>query len=67
MPLEIGVHVIYEVGRVFLDEDVGADDWHTAYGGGLWISVMKPEYTFGITVIDAEERTALYLSLGLGF
>lgn len=67
MPLEIGVHAIYEVGRVFLDEDVGADDWHTAYGGGLWISVMKPEYTFGITVIDAEERTALYLSLGLGF
>ena len=66
MPGTLGIHALVDVGLVYLDGET-SDDWHAAWGGGIWASFLKPEYTIGVLVAHSDERTAFYLSLGLGY
>lgn len=61
-----GIFGLADVGRVFLKEEV-SDRWHTAFGGGLWLSVVKPENTVSVSVAESEGRTRIYLEGGFMF
>ncbi|MEZ4962743.1 MAG: hypothetical protein R2830_23155 [Saprospiraceae bacterium] len=38
MPFSLGILGGYDYGRVWSDKVDEPDDWHNAYGGGLWLS-----------------------------
>ncbi|MBT8395482.1 MAG: hypothetical protein KJN92_00890 [Gemmatimonadetes bacterium] len=67
-PAEFGILGAADVGRVFFDADPDdADDWHTAFGGGVWLSLMDRMQTVGLSIMSGEDLTAVYLSAGLHF
>ncbi len=67
-PTEFGILGATDAGRVFFDGALDdADDWHTAFGGGVWLSVMDRIPSIGLSVMSGEDLTALYLSAGLHF
>jgi outer membrane protein assembly factor BamA len=67
-PTEFGLHGAADFGRVFFDGDPSdADDWHTAFGGGIWISLLDRIQTLSISVMSGEDLTAFYLKAGLHF
>lgn len=66
LPGELGVLGLADVGRVFLTGE-SSDTWHTAFGGGLWISVLGPGNVLSAALASSDERTALYLGLGMAY
>lgn len=66
VPGEIGVFGLGDVGRVFLEGE-SSDVWHTAVGGGLWVSFLGPANTVTATVAKSDERTGVYVGAGFGF
>lgn len=66
LPGEMGIFGLSDVGRVFLSGEK-SNKWHTAYGGGIWVSLLRRDYTFSLTVAQSEERMAIYLSGGFLF
>jgi hypothetical protein len=67
-PTEFGVHGAADVGRVFFEDDPDdADDWHTAFGGGIWISLLDRMQTLSMSIMSGEDLTAFYLKAGLHF
>jgi outer membrane protein assembly factor BamA len=74
-PAEVGVHVFYDVGRVWYKDPNGldpsapggvSDKWHRGFGGGIW---FRPyDLTTIVTEVgDSEEGTLFYLRLGFLF
>ncbi|HET7038724.1 MAG TPA: BamA/TamA family outer membrane protein, partial [Gemmatimonadales bacterium] len=66
LPGELGVLALADGGRVFLAGE-SSDTWHTAFGGGLWISVLGPGNVLSAALASSDERTALYLGLGMAY
>jgi hypothetical protein len=66
LPGEMGVFGLGDIGRVYLDGEQ-SKIWHAAYGGGIWISFLKREYSLSIAVAKSDERTGIYVSAGFGF
>ena len=66
LPGDIGVLGIADVGRVFLDGQT-SDKWHTAAGGGLWLSWLGGIGSFAISVVHSSERTAVYAGSGFSY
>jgi len=67
-PTDVGILGAADAGRVFFENDPhGADEWHTALGGGLWISLLDRVQTVSVYVMKGEDLTALYLKAGLHF
>jgi hemolysin activation/secretion protein len=66
VPGQLGVFALGDAGRVFLDGE-SSDEWHTAYGGGLWVSLIDPANGMSLAIADSEEGTKVYVHLGLGF
>lgn len=67
-PTEFGVLGAADVGRVFFDDDPDdADDWHSAFGGGVWFSLLDRRQTISISVLHGDDRTRLYAKAGLHF
>jgi outer membrane protein assembly factor BamA len=66
LPGELGVLGLADVGRVFLAGQ-SSDTWHTAFGGGVWISILGPGNVLSAALAATDERTALYLGLGLAY
>ena len=74
-PASVGMHVFYDVGRVWYKDSTGidpsaptgkSDEWHRGYGGGLWV------VPYDLTTVVAEvghsnEGTLFYLRLGFLF
>jgi len=54
------------VGRVFLDGE-SSDRWHSAAGGGLWITRPGTGSAFSFSVADGDEGTRYYLQSRLWF
>jgi hypothetical protein len=61
-----GVFGLADVGRVYLKGEV-SDRWHTAVGGGLWLSLSDPNNTVSFAVAQSEGRTSVYLEGGFMF
>jgi hypothetical protein len=66
LPAHLGVFGLADVGRVFLEGE-SSDKWHSAAGGGIWISYLNRAYTFSLAIASGEERTGLYAQAGFGF
>jgi hypothetical protein len=66
VPGRIGVFGLADAGRVFLDGEE-SDSWHTAAGGGVWLSFHDPRSTFTASVARSSERTGVYVGFGFGF
>jgi hypothetical protein len=66
LPTDVGVYGLADVGRVWLDGD-GADQWHTGYGGGAWIHVLRPSIRGSVTFTWGSGRTVVYIGSGFHF
>lgn len=66
VPGEIGLTGLADVGRVWLRGET-SDTWHSAVGGGLWWSFIRPSNLLSLTVAAGRERTALYLGAGFAY
>jgi hypothetical protein len=66
LPGNFGVFGLADAGRVFLEGE-SSDRWHTAYGGGIWLSWLDRAYTVSVAVAKGEERTGVYFQGGFGF
>ncbi|MCZ6918605.1 MAG: BamA/TamA family outer membrane protein, partial [Gemmatimonadetes bacterium] len=67
-PGGIGVLALGDVGRVYSDADTpGENTLHTAFGGGLWYSVLNPANTLALAIARSDERTGLYITAGFMF
>jgi hypothetical protein len=64
--LRIGVLGLVDTGRVFLEGE-SSKRWHTAVGGGLWISALRPENTLSMSLAWAEGRVGVYIQGGFIF
>lgn len=66
VPGQLGVFALGDAGRVFLDGE-SSNKWHTAVGGGLWISLVDPSSGMSLAIADSEEGTSVYVHLGMSF
>ena len=66
LPADLGVFGLADAGRVFVEGE-SSDKWHTAFGGGLWLSFLNRANTISAAVAAGEERTGFYMQAGFGF
>jgi outer membrane protein assembly factor BamA len=66
LPADVGVFGLADAGRVFLRGE-SSDQWHSAFGGGVWLAFLDRAYTVSLAVAASDERTAVYLQGGFGF
>jgi hypothetical protein len=72
LPIRFGLIGLADAGRVWLEGE-SSDRWHKAYGGGAFLTVLKPENTLSITAAkdpDASGNDAgwrLYFQAGFAF
>lgn len=66
LPATFGVFGLADVGRVFLEGE-SSDTWHSAAGGGVWLSYLERAYTLSLAVAKSDERTGIYAQAGFGF
>lgn len=66
LPGDVGVFGLADAGRVYLD-GASPGGWHTAVGGGVWVSFLNRSNTFAVGVATNEERTAFFVRGGFDF
>ena len=66
LPTRFGVMGLADVGRVFIDGE-SSDTWHSAFGGGMFFSVLSMENTLSVAVARSDERIGAYVSAGFMF
>jgi hypothetical protein len=66
VPGELGVFGLADVGRVWLEGEE-SDEWHPAFGGGLWFSFLERANTLTVAVARSRERTGLYVRTSFAF
>jgi hypothetical protein len=66
LPADVGVFGLADAGRVFLEGET-SDEWHTAFGGGVWLAFLDRAYTLSLAAASSDERTGIYLQGGFGF
>ncbi len=68
VPGQFGFFGLADAGRVFFDDDpADADTWHTAFGGGLWLSFIDRLQTVSVAVVSGDDLTGLYVQAGMPF
>lgn len=66
VPSDLGVFALGDAGRVWVEGE-SSDRWHTAAGGGVWLTLVRPGNVLSLTVARSPERTALYLAAGFAY
>ena len=66
LPIDIGVHALGDVGRVWLDGE-DSNRWHSNWGGGLWSEVISRQATVSLSVARSAEGTRFYFRHGFLF
>jgi hypothetical protein len=66
LPADLGVFGLADAGRVYLARET-SDKWHTAAGGGIWLSFLNRDATFTLAAARSQERTGLYVRAGFVF
>jgi hypothetical protein len=66
LPADFGIFGLVDTGRVYLEGE-SSDQWHTGYGGGIWLAFLSRSYTFSASVATSEQLTSFYLRAGFGF
>jgi len=65
-PGEMGLFLLADIGRVFFEGE-NSKKWHSAIGGGIWISILGRKNTFSISIARSDERLGFYVSGGFSF
>ncbi|MGD1044119.1 MAG: BamA/TamA family outer membrane protein [Bacteroidota bacterium] len=66
VPLWVGISGFAETGRVFINGEQ-SNRWHNAIGGGMWFSIIKPEYLVSFSLASSKDEVAFYTTLGFMF
>jgi hypothetical protein len=66
LPATFGIFGLADAGRVFLAGE-SSDTWHSAAGGGVWLSYLERAYTLSLAIAKSDERTGIYAQAGFGF
>jgi len=66
LPATFGVFGLADAGRVWLAGE-SSDTWHSAAGGGVWLSYLERAYMLSLAVAKSDERTGIYAQAGFGF
>jgi len=66
VPLKYGLFVLYDEGRVWVDNMEESDTFHTAIGGGIYIIPYIESFNLNFTVARSEQKEVLF-SFNLGF
>ncbi|HYV94534.1 MAG TPA: hypothetical protein VE978_22365 [Chitinophagales bacterium] len=64
-PLNVGVFGFYDVGRVWIPDEV-SDTWHTGYGGGFYFKPLFDILTTKFSIAFSEEEKSGLFEFGLG-
>jgi hypothetical protein len=66
LPLDLGIHVLGDTGRVWFEGE-DSDRWHSNWGGGVWSSVVSDAATVSLSVARSTEATRFYFRYGFLF
>lgn len=66
LPGDVGVLGLADAGRVWVEDETD-DEWHTAFGGGIWVAFISEQGTVSLTFAEGDEQTTAHLSLGFDF
>jgi len=66
LPGELGAFGLADAGRVYASGDA-SDTWHSALGGGLWISFLDRANTFSVSWARGREGSGVYFRMGMPF
>ncbi|MGH7657317.1 MAG: hypothetical protein ACREL6_03715, partial [Gemmatimonadales bacterium] len=66
LPGRFGVFGLADVGRVYLEGET-SDEWHTGFGGGIWLAFLSSANTVQLGVVGSEGRTGIYAGAGFAF
>jgi hypothetical protein len=67
-PGDLGLFALGDAGRIYSDFDVpGRNTLHTAFGGGVWLSLLAPENALSVAIAKSDERTGVYVRMGFLF
>ena len=66
LPGDLGAFGLADAGRVYVSGE-SSDTWHTAFGGGLWVSFLGRGNTFSVSLAHGREGNAVYFRSGMPF
>lgn len=66
VPTEVGLLVLGDAGRVWLDGD-SPGGWHSDAGGGIWFAPVSREFTFSFSVAGSVDGVFVNGGVGFGF
>lgn len=66
---DLGLFGFGDAGRVWVSEleDPSPGGWHTAFGGGIWLSFIGLPNTSSLAIAKSKERTTFYFWWGFAF
>ena len=66
VPVYFGVTALDDIGKVFMPQ-AESKVWHNTYGGGIWLSVINPEFLFSLNYVRSAEDSGIYFTSGFSF
>jgi len=66
LPGDLGAFGLADAGRVYLSGE-SSNTWHTAFGGGLWVSFLGRANTMSVTMAHGREGNRFYFRSGMTF
>ncbi|KPK60767.1 MAG: hypothetical protein AMS21_09335 [Gemmatimonas sp. SG8_38_2] len=65
-PSTFGILGLFDAGRVWVDGE-SPGDWHTAYGGGVWLALRGTRSIVSVAYANSDEDDLLYVTFGFPF
>jgi hypothetical protein len=65
-PSTFGLLGLFDAGRVWVDGE-SPGDWHTAYGGGIWLALRGTRSIMSVAYANSDEDDLLYITFGFPF
>jgi len=65
-PSTFGILGLFDVGRVWVNGQ-SPGDWHTAYGGGIWLALRGTRSIMSVAYANSDEDDLLYITFGFPF
>ncbi|HEU5170552.1 MAG TPA: BamA/TamA family outer membrane protein [Gemmatimonadales bacterium] len=66
VPTEVGIFGLADAGRVWREGE-DSDEWHEAFGGGVWFAFLSRANAINFSLARSEGRTAFYFRAGFGY
>ena len=66
VPTEVGMHILGDVGRVWVDES-SPGGWHSDAGGGLWFAPLSRDVIISVSAASSVDGLFVYGGLGFAF